>query len=162
MFFSIQPGQIAEDRPLSPFTEALTERLRRTPDQDLCVLASSVRLEGVKQTPYAVFSSTFSEDHLSLLKPDKDMEAKAPEIHALVVGIDEYDHASRIYGAVADAEDIAASLQKFGARPDNVTILLDREARKARIQSAGRRMAERAAPGRSSSHILVMVIMSLI
>ena len=83
VFFSTQPGQIAEDGeglPLSPFTAALTERLRRSPDQDVLKLVSSLRLEGVAQTPYTVFSSTFSEEHISLLRQGMSASQDHPTI----------------------------------------------------------------------------------
>lgn len=67
------------------------------------------------------------------------------EIHALVVGIDEYDQPPRLYGAVADAQDVEASLRRFGAQ--DVTLLTNRAASKAAIESAWREIVARTAPG---------------
>ncbi len=67
------------------------------------------------------------------------------EARALVVGINEYDQGAPLFGAVADAQDISASLKRFGVQ--DVTMLLNRQASKAAIESAWREMTARAAPG---------------
>ncbi|WP_083922962.1 caspase family protein [Neomegalonema perideroedes] len=73
VLFSTQPGVIAEDgegRALSPFTEALTERLRRRPDDDVRMIVSSLALRDSEQTPYVVLNSSFREgEQLSLRAP---------------------------------------------------------------------------------------------
>ena len=67
------------------------------------------------------------------------------EARALVVGINEYDQGTRLYGAVADARDIAASLRRFGLQ--DVTMLTDRAATRAAIEDAWKSMVARASPG---------------
>ena len=67
------------------------------------------------------------------------------EARALVVGINEYDQGARLYGAVADARDIAASLRRFGLQ--DVTMLTDRAATRTAIEAAWTSMAARASPG---------------
>ena len=64
------------------------------------------------------------------------------EARALVVGINEYDQGAPLFGAVADAQDISASLKRFGVQ--DVTMLLNRQARK--------RMAGDDGAGRSGRH----------
>ena len=63
-------------------------------------------------------------------------------VHALVVGINDYQHLPRLQGGVQDAQDIAAALQRVGA--ESVTLLLDSEATHDRIAEAWRQMEEQA------------------
>lgn len=55
------------------------------------------------------------------------------ELVAVVVGIDDYEHVTKLGGAVADAEDLAASLTWLGARTE---LLLDHEASRAELLAA--------------------------
>jgi uncharacterized caspase-like protein len=65
-------------------------------------------------------------------------------IHALVVGINEYQHLPRLEGAVPDAQDIASALERIGASP--LTVLLNEAASHDRIEAAWRRMVSEAQP----------------
>ncbi len=60
-------------------------------------------------------------------------DARAADIYALSVGVNEYDHEKPLRGAVADALDIAKAAKAMGAR--RATTLLDREATRDRIQA---------------------------
>ena len=68
ILYATEPGKLAQDGdgPLSPFTQALTQSLRAQPDQDVRILASSVRLPGSGQTPFAQ-SGRMSPELVSLL-----------------------------------------------------------------------------------------------
>lgn len=57
----------------------------------------------------------------------------AADIYALSVGVNEYDHERPLFGAVADAVDIGKAATAMGAK--RVTVLLDREATRERIQT---------------------------
>jgi Caspase domain len=71
--------------------------------------------------------------------------AKA-ELYGLVVGIDDYLlPANHLDGAVNDAKDIAQSLQHAGAK--EVVVLLNDDARKARIVAEWDRLVGNAKPG---------------
>ncbi len=71
--------------------------------------------------------------------------AKA-ELYGLVVGIDDYLlPANHLDGAVNDAKDIAQSLQHAGAK--EVAVLLNDDARKARIVAEWERLVGKAKPG---------------
>jgi hypothetical protein len=69
-------------------------------------------------------------------------------VRALVVGIDNYKNpkiAPTLKGAVADARDIAASLQR--ANVSDVTLLIDGEATRRNVLAALQRLAAEAAAG---------------
>lgn len=86
---------------------------------------------------------------LALLMPLALCLAPCPakaELYALVVGIDDYLlPANHLDGAVSDAKDIAQSLQHAGAR--EVAVLLNDDARKARIVAEWERLVGKAKPG---------------
>jgi len=64
-------------------------------------------------------------------------------IRALIVGIDDYRPLRPLYGAVADAKDLDASLKAVGVPPSNIKTLLDWQAtRKAIIAEMDRLVAE--------------------
>ena len=69
--------------------------------------------------------------------------ARAKTVHALVIGIDQYDTLSDLNGAVNDARIIAEALNKRNA--DEVVLLLDGAATRERIFAEARRLAEAAA-----------------
>ncbi|MEO1492820.1 MAG: caspase family protein [Pseudomonadota bacterium] len=56
--------------------------------------------------------------------------AAQAEIYGLIIGVDDYAYVPSLAGAVNDARDISATLEERGA---DVTLLLDREATRARI-----------------------------
>ena len=66
------------------------------------------------------------------------------EIHALIVGIDDYAHEQKLAGAVADANDIASVLQRLGVRP---LVLRNAEVNRAGLERAWREVVARAKPG---------------
>jgi hypothetical protein len=66
------------------------------------------------------------------------------DIHALVIGINDYVHEQKLEGAVADAEDIAAALTRLGAK--SITLLKNREASRHRVERAWKEVLERARP----------------
>jgi len=66
-------------------------------------------------------------------------------LHALVIGIDDYHHGSDLFGAVNDAEDIAAALEQSGAA--TVRILLNDDAHRDAIFSAWNTLKAQAKPG---------------
>ena len=72
-------------------------------------------------------------------------DAGAQALRGLVVGIDDYEHIGKLAGAVNDALDIGEALAGIGA--DDLTILLDGDATRARIVAEWRGLMERAAPG---------------
>ena len=69
----------------------------------------------------------------------------AADIHALVVGIDEYDGADRLHGAVADSDDISQALKRLS--PKSIVTLKNREASRARILAGLGDLHQRAKPG---------------
>jgi hypothetical protein len=64
------------------------------------------------------------------------------EVRALVVGIDDYAKVRRLKGAVADARDISQALRSAGVA--NMTVLLDRDARRQAIVGAMERLVRDA------------------
>jgi len=69
-------------------------------------------------------------------------------VRALVVGIDNYKNghiAPPLSGAVADARDINAALQQAGA--SDITLLLDDQATRSRLEIALNGLAQRSRPG---------------
>lgn len=66
-------------------------------------------------------------------------------VHGLVVGINEYVGAGELFGAVNDAEDVAAALRASGAA--SVTMLTDRQATRERVFAEWQAMVERSAEG---------------
>jgi uncharacterized caspase-like protein len=71
--------------------------------------------------------------------------AQAASIHALVIGIDEYDGNDRLEGAVADANDITQALSRLS--PKSLVTLRNRDASRARILAGLNAMASSAKPG---------------
>jgi hypothetical protein len=71
--------------------------------------------------------------------------AIAGEIHALVIGIDRYQHGRPLRGAVNDASDIADVLRRRGVR--DVTLLLDDAASRAGISAGWSQILSVARPG---------------
>jgi len=67
------------------------------------------------------------------------------KIHALVIGIDQYEHLPELRGAVADARDISSSLQKAGVT--DVVTLLNEDARRDRILSEVDKLGTRVEAG---------------
>ena len=72
-------------------------------------------------------------------------DAGAQAVRGLVVGIDDYAHITRLQGAVNDARDIGKALEELGV--DDLTILLDGDATRARFAAEWRRLLDRAASG---------------
>ena len=72
LVYSTAPGRIALDGTgdLSPFTEALAARLRATPEMDVRIWPSLLRLPD-GQEPYYEGVSGLTEAHVSLLAPDE-------------------------------------------------------------------------------------------
>ncbi len=66
-------------------------------------------------------------------------------VHALVVGINDYTGVPKLFGAVNDAEDVAAVLRAVGAA--NVTMLTDRQATRERVFQAWRSMVDASEAG---------------
>jgi uncharacterized caspase-like protein len=74
--------------------------------------------------------------------------SSAPSVaatRALVVGVNEYRHLPRLEGAVSDARDIASALERIGAEP--ITVLLNSNATRDRIEQVWRQMMADAEPG---------------
>lgn len=67
------------------------------------------------------------------------------DVVGLVIGIDDYGGADDLHGAVADAQDVAAALRRIGAR--DVVVLLNTEARRARIFSELQSMEKKTKAG---------------
>jgi caspase domain-containing protein len=67
-----------------------------------------------------------------------------PEIHALVVGIDHYQHVESLHGAVNDANDVNAALLGLGAK---VRLLIGPEVTKTRLMNEWHAMMTEATPG---------------
>lgn len=78
-----------------------------------------------------------------VLAPDRAISA---EIHGLVIGIDDYiGERNDLQGAVNDANDIAAALNKAGAQ--QVISLIDGDATKAAIEAAWIKIVTQASKG---------------
>ncbi|CAK0758377.1 metacaspase-1 [Azospirillaceae bacterium] len=71
--------------------------------------------------------------------------AFSAEIHALVVGVDDYQHVSKLSGASNDARDIAQSLTKMGVK--DVRLLLDKEVTRDAILNHWKDIIAKATPG---------------
>ncbi|MFM2278539.1 MAG: hypothetical protein RLZZ444_770 [Pseudomonadota bacterium] len=71
--------------------------------------------------------------------------SQAAKTYGLVIGINDYQHVTRLDGARADAVDIAAALKRAGA--SRIIRLLDREADKQTIVDAWDRLLNEAEPG---------------
>ena len=72
--------------------------------------------------------------------------AGAQALRGLVVGIDDYaPHIGKLAGAVNDARDIGEALAGLGV--DDLTVLLDGDATRARIEAEWQGLVQRAAPG---------------
>ncbi len=69
-----------------------------------------------------------------------------PSSWALVIGINAYQKAPRLNYSVADAKAVAAVLPGLGFQKQNIFVLLDRDATKARIQSVLYRDLARMGP----------------
>lgn len=67
------------------------------------------------------------------------------ETRALVVGINDYAYIRQLRGAVNDARDIESVLRKRGVR--DLTVLIDREATRARLLGELDRLVGRVGPG---------------
>jgi hypothetical protein len=72
-------------------------------------------------------------------------QAARADLYGLVIGIDEYTHEASLEGAVNDAEDIAESLDKLS--PQQVVVLTNEEATRARITQEWRRLLRLAKRG---------------
>ncbi len=75
----------------------------------------------------------------------QNVGSAAAEIHALVVGINDYAHEKKLAGAIADADDIAQALTKAGVR--SITVLRNAEAQRARLQAAWDAIVAKSKPG---------------
>ena len=71
--------------------------------------------------------------------------AGAQAVRGLVIGIDDYAHIGKLQGAVNDARDLHRALAGTGV--EDLTILLDGDATRARILAEWQGLLERAAPG---------------
>lgn len=67
------------------------------------------------------------------------------EIHAIVIGVDQYQHLARLKGAVADARDIETSLRAMGVQ--DVTALYDDKADRDSILKTVDDLSARIRPG---------------
>ncbi|MBK1648807.1 caspase family protein [Rhabdochromatium marinum] len=67
------------------------------------------------------------------------------EIRALVVGIDQYQHADPLHGATSDAEDIEQALRKIGVK--DLTKRLDAEATREQLSKDWEQLLARSEPG---------------
>jgi Caspase domain len=72
-------------------------------------------------------------------------QTASAEVHALVIGINDYSHAQKLDGAVADAEDIAGVLQRLGIT--SLVKLRDREASRAKVEQAWTALVAKAKSG---------------
>jgi len=109
---------------------------------------SSKKVPFLRHLSAAVFALPVLLGDLSSLRAEPEPAANLREtkkIHALVIGIDQYQHLPELRGAVADAKDISSSLQKAGVR--DVVTLLDEEARRDRILSEIDKLKTRVEPG---------------
>lgn len=70
--------------------------------------------------------------------------AALADIHAVVVGIDDYQTLPKLNGAANDARDLAAALEALGAE---VELLIDGDATRRQVIAAFDRQARRAGPG---------------
>jgi len=68
----------------------------------------------------------------------------ASAIHALIIGIDAYQHVTPLKGAGADARDIKASLRRIGVA--DITLLVDEEADRESILRAADSLRSRLRP----------------
>lgn len=66
-------------------------------------------------------------------------------VHALIIGIDRYQHVAPLKGAVSDARDIEASLRAIGVK--DITLLLDGAAEREAVLRAADGLAARLQPG---------------
>lgn len=66
-------------------------------------------------------------------------------VHALVIGINDYASAGKLRGAVNDARDVSQALRDSGAK--TVTVMVDREASRARVFKAWRALVANSEPG---------------
>jgi hypothetical protein len=71
--------------------------------------------------------------------------ASGGAVHALVVGIDDYRRVNKLHGAVNDARDIDAALQRGGV--EDRTLLLDAEASRERFLQSLEALHRKAARG---------------
>jgi hypothetical protein len=69
----------------------------------------------------------------------------AGELRALVIGIDHYATRRSLRGAVADARDVEQALRKGSVR--DLTVLIDADATRARVQAAMEHLVASARPG---------------
>src|ERR1700730_2482310 len=69
----------------------------------------------------------------------------ASDIHALLIGIDAYQHVTPLKGADADARDIETSLRQIGVA--DITLLLDEEADRESLLRAADSLRSRLRPG---------------
>ncbi|MBV8840208.1 MAG: caspase family protein [Alphaproteobacteria bacterium] len=67
------------------------------------------------------------------------------QVHALVIGADDYVAQPHLKGAVADASDLAGALRKAGVT--DLTVLLDRQVTRQSVMATLQRMAMQAKPG---------------
>ncbi len=67
------------------------------------------------------------------------------ELYGLVIGIDDYADAGKLKGAVNDARDIAAALERAGAR--EVRVLIDRQASFRNVVRHWKELIDRSPPG---------------
>ncbi len=72
-------------------------------------------------------------------------DARAADIYALSVGVNEYDHEKPLRGAVADALDLRQAAVAMGAK--RATVLLNRDATRERIQAELESMLRDASKG---------------
>lgn len=72
------------------------------------------------------------------------MSASKGNVRALVIGIDNYKYVSSLYGAVADALDLAATLKRSGVV--DLTVMLNEQATRESMQAAIAGIAERTDP----------------
>lgn len=71
--------------------------------------------------------------------------AGAADIHALVIGIDDYERLPTLRGAANDARDLADALQTAGSK--SVEVLINQQADRDHIFASWRQMLSRARPG---------------
>ncbi len=68
-------------------------------------------------------------------------------IRALIVGIDTYTAVPKLKGAVADARDLASSLKSAGVSDQNIALILESAATRARLLAEMKRLVEASAAG---------------
>ncbi len=81
--------------------------------------------------------AAFASPDISVQNPDK--------IHAIVIGVDQYQHLARLKGAVADGRDIEASLRTMGVR--DIVALYDDKADRDSILNAVNNVSARVHRG---------------